>query len=121
MKNIPFISIPAIGTVAAYAVDPLNRVHVASLIQRADAYFTLSRKAWLRANKCGGNAEKYQALCAEEQATADNGAALLAPLGVKVDWPGLYPSFTVKGYGEHTTKAAVLAALDHPLNWLPLD
>src|SRR3546814_2687039 len=38
--------------------------------------------------------------------------ALLTPLGIEVDYPGLYPSFTVNGYSYHSTESAVSAALE---------
>ena len=112
------ISIPAIGGCPAHSIDPQNRAHVAALIVRADAMFELSRKAYIRANDSRSK-ENPDVNTAIENRTANDGAALLAPLGVSVDWPGLYPSFTVNGYEEHTTRAAVLAAVGQPRNWLP--
>ena len=116
-QKTDFITIPSVGRVASYSLDPLNRVHVASLIRRAEAYFSLSAKAWESGNN-SGNAATLRASEVEERETAANGEALLAPLGIKCDWPGLYPSFEVGGFHEYTTEAAVLAALGHPRNWL---
>lgn len=113
-----FITIPAIGGCQNYIVDPLNRALVRSLIERADAYFRLSAKAWEAANQSGQSKDHYERCSRREQSNADNGAALLAPLGIKCDWPGLYPSFEVGGYHEYTTQAAVLAALKLPRNFL---
>lgn len=111
------IEIPAVGRIAAFYLDPQNRTQVRSLIDRADAYFRLSAKAWEARQTCMEQA-RYEYLERREQSLADNGEALLIPLGIKCDWPGLYPSFLVHGHHEYTTTNAVLAALEHDRNWL---
>ncbi len=83
----------------------------------ADAKFRLSAKAWIEGNN-SGDLLVLAAATKRERRLAREGAELLSPLGIKCDWPGLYPSFTVKGYCEHDTESAVLAALGHPRNWL---
>lgn len=108
-----FISIP----VRSMTLDPQSKPQVRKLIEMADAKFRLSAKAWIDGNN-SGDSETLAAATKRERRLAREGAALVEPLGIKCDWPGLYPSFTVKGYGEHTTQAAVLAALGHPRNWL---
>lgn len=113
-----FIAIPAVGGCSSYIVDPLNRAHLRSLIERADAYFKLSAKDWEASNERGHNAEYYEKCSKDEQTHGQNGAALLAPFGIKCDWPGLYPSFEVCGFHEYTTQQAVLAALKLPRNFL---
>lgn len=112
------ISIPAVGGCPAHEIDPQNRAHVAALIARADAMFEMSRRAWLKANDCGSDSKVYTLHTEREIRTANDGAALLAPLGISVEWPGLYPSFKVNGFEEHTTRAAVLAAVGQPRNWI---
>lgn len=99
------------------SLDPQNKAQVRKLIDMADAKFRLSAKAWVDGNN-SGNSDVMAAMTKREQRLAREGEALLAPLGIKCDWPGLYPSFTVKGYSEHDTTSAVLAALGHPRNWL---
>ena len=112
-----FIQIPKVGSVPAYKVDPQDRAEVASLIRRADAYFSLSVKAWERGNNSGN--PKILAECVkEENRKAQKGEALLKPFGIEIDWPGLYPSFKVNGFSEFTTEAAVLSAIGQPRNWL---
>lgn len=117
MTASQFIQIPAVGGCPEHLFDPDNRAHVASLIERADAMFRLSAKTWIRGNN-SRNAETLKRCDALHIKHAENGEALLSPLGIKCDWPGLYPSFTVNGYAEHDTKSAVLAALGKPRNWL---
>ncbi len=112
-----FIQIPAVGSVPAFDLDPDNKAQVLSLIERADAYFAKSKRFWERGNN-SGNAAVLAHYSELEQSAAAKGEALLAPLGIKCDWPGLYPSFQVNGYSEHATGAAVLAALGKPRNWL---
>jgi hypothetical protein len=112
-----FIQIPAVGRCSARVIDPTNRAHLASLISRAEAYFKLSAKAWEDGNNSGD--PKFLAkMTREEIHQARNGERLLNPLGIKCDWPGLYPSFEVNGYHEYTTQSAVLAALGLPRNYL---
>lgn len=112
-----FIQIPKVGTVPAYKVDPQNRAEVSALIRRAIAYFNLSAKAWERGNN-SGNAKTLAECTKEENRQAQNGEALLKPFGIEIDWPGLYPSFKVNGFSEHSTESAVLAAIGQPRNWL---
>lgn len=111
-----FITIP----VRQMTLDPQNKAQVAKLIAMADGKFRLSAKAWIDGNN-SGNAELLAEGNKRERRLAREGAALLAPLGIKCDWPGLYPSFEINGAHEHTTEAAVLAALGHPRNWLKED
>lgn len=79
--------------------------------------FRASAAAWERGNN-SGDPEVFRAQTARERRLAREGEAMLAPLGIKCDWPGLYPSFQVNGFHEYSTSAAVLAALRHPRNWL---
>lgn len=108
-----FISIP----VRAMSLDPQNRAQVRKLIEMADAKFKLSAQAWIQGNN-SGDSGILERMTMRERRLAREGETLLAPLGITCDWPGLYPSFAVKGFSEHTTEAAVLAALGHPRNWL---
>lgn len=101
-------------------LDPQNRTQVRKLIEMADAKFRLSAKAWEDGNN-SGNSEVLAAMSKRERRLAREGAAMLAPLGIKCDWPGLYPSFEINGAHEYTTENAVLTALGHPRNWLKED
>ncbi len=112
MKN-QFINIP----VRNISLDPRSKVHVSKLIEMVDAKFRLSAKAWIDGNN-SGNPETLTVCAKREARLAKEGEDMLAPLGIKTDWPGLYPSFKVKGFEEYSTEAAVLAALGHPRNWL---
>lgn len=108
-----FISIP----VRAMTLDPQSKTQVRKLIEMADAKFRLSSKAWEDGNN-SGDPQTLAVATKRERRLAREGAALLEPLGIKCDWPGLYPSFMANGYCEHSTEMAVLAALGHPRNWL---
>jgi hypothetical protein len=107
------ISIP----LRSMTLDPQNKEQVRKLVEMADAKFRLSAKAWEHGNNSGDSAI-LAASNKRERRLAREGEALLAPLGIKCDWPGLYPSFTVKGFSEHSTENAILSALGHPRNWL---
>ena len=113
-----YIAIPQVGRVPAYSLDPKNREQVQTLVNRADAYFRLSAKTWEARNTAGLAPARYRYLEQRETALAANGEKLLAPLGIKCDWPGLYPSFAVRGFTEYATSAAVLSALKLPRNFL---
>ncbi len=121
MKNdlpLTSITIPAVGRVPAYVLDTEHRTQVANLIGRVNALINLSARACIQGTHSGHPEAHYKTLSERENTTAEQAAALLAPLGISTDWPGPYPSFAVNGYSEHTTEAAVLAALGHPRNWL---
>lgn len=111
-----FISIP----VRSITLDPQNREQVRALITRADAKFRLSAKAWERGQN-SGDSDIMEACNRRADRLGDEGAAMLAPLGIKCSWPGLYPAHEVNGFMEYTTEAAVLAALGRPRNWLRED
>jgi hypothetical protein len=108
-----FISIP----VRSITLDPDNREQVRALIRRADAKFKLSAKAWERGQNSGCSRIMNSADIRSGR-LGDEGAALLAPLGIECSWPGLYPAFEVRGLTEYTTESAVLTALGKPRNWL---
>ena len=118
MQANQFIQIPQVGSIPAFLLDPNHRTQVSHLIERAEAKFRLSASSWVRGNNSGdaGLLRQGESL---ERKYARQGEALLAPLGIKCDWPGLYPSFNVHGHDEHDTRSAVLAALGKPRNWIP--
>lgn len=90
---------------------PQNLNQALALIDRADKLFNRAANAWTRGNN-NANMPGYYARCLKQcEAFRDRAEALLSPLGIKCDYPGLYPSFTVNGYSEHTTQSAVSAAL----------
>ena len=114
-----FIAIPALNGAMGGRIDPQNKKDVRGLIAMHKAAVALSKKAWEdRNNDSRLSAAVYAALERRERRYGDRAEALLAPLGIKCDWPGLYPSFTVMGFGYHDPESAVLAALGHPMNWL---
>lgn len=82
-----------------------------SIIKRADFLFRCAAKAYERGNNSGDSEymEKQYALCDKLRGKAE---ALLTPYGIEVDYPGLCPSFKVRGYDHYTTESAMSAALE---------
>lgn len=89
----------------------LTTVQAVCLAEKADKLFTRAANAWVRGNNSSNSTTLAQCekIC---EGLRDNAEALLKPLGIVVDYPGLYPSFTVCGFAEHSTLAAVSAALE---------
>lgn len=87
-------------------------VQAVFLAKQCDKLFTRAASAWVRGSNSGNNIEvtKQNALA---QRKRDEAEKLLAPLGIEIDYPGLYPSFKVNGFTEHTTLQAISAALDN--------
>jgi len=108
-----FIQIP----VRHRSLDPKNREQVRAFIGQVEAKFDAAAKAWERGNNSGDALvlRGQEARCDRIRHEAE---AMLAPLGIKCTYPGLYPAFSVRGYDEHATSAAVLAALRLPRNFL---
>lgn len=77
----------------------------------ADVLFAQAANAWVRGNNSGDTKKNKKAvlLCRKLR---DEAEALLSPLGIKVDYPGLYPTFKVRGFTEYTTLNAISAALE---------
>lgn len=81
------------------------------LIAKADSLFKISADAWVEGNN-SGNAAKLrfcESICTAKRRDAED---LLRPLGIKCDYPGLYPCFRVNGFTYYTTERAVEAALE---------
>jgi len=93
----------------------LTYSQLCAIEKKAARHFKASASAWERANNCPGDTDyqrRYKAHCeAREQSQADKGEALLAPFGIACDWPGLYPSFKVKGYTVHDLRSALSDAV----------
>lgn len=81
------------------------------LVNQCDRLFERAAKAWVRGNNSGNSKtmERCNTLCERLRRDAES---VLTPLGIQVDYPGLYPSFVVHGFCEHSTLNAVSAALD---------
>lgn len=91
-----------------------NQMTVAQAVftaKQADKLFDQAARAWSRGSGSGSN-DKMKAANAKCQKLRDQAEALLAPLGIEVDYPGLYPSFKVKGFTEYSTINAISAALE---------
>lgn len=83
------------------------------LADDADRLFERAAQAWVNGNNSGD-----PRLLARGEKRCDmlrrQAEQLLKPLGIVVDYPGLYPSFTVGGFGHHSTLSAVSAAMESP-------
>lgn len=79
--------------------------------ERAVKHFRASAAAWERANDGKRSAEDRARLAKREQDQAAKGEALLKPFGISCDWPGLYPSFTVRGFTVHSVRDALSDAV----------
>lgn len=82
-----------------------------ALIERVDNLFRRAALAWERGTN-SGNSEAMERGNKRCDAMHKEAEELLKPLGIVVDYPGLYPSFTVRGFSYHTTESAVSAALE---------
>jgi hypothetical protein len=89
----------------------MTTIQAVALADRADRLFRRAALAWERGNNSGNDAalKLGENQCEKLRNQAE---ALLKPLGIVVDYPGLYPSFTVRGFAEHSTIAAISAALE---------
>jgi hypothetical protein len=89
----------------------LTVVQAAFLAEKCEKLFERAAQAWVSGNNSGDNAYNKRAVvrCDKFRTEAE---ALLKPYGIEVDYPGLYPSFKVKGFEEHTVLSALSAALD---------
>lgn len=76
-----------------------------------DAVFESAAQAWIFGNNSGNSdtLRDYSDTCDRYRASA---VAVLELFGIETDFPGLYPSFTVKGYAHHSTLSALIAARD---------
>jgi len=81
------------------------------MIETADKLFRRAALALERGNNSGNSAalKRGEKQCDACRVRAEK---LLEPLGIEVDYPGLYPSFMVKGHSCHTTESAVSLALE---------
>lgn len=91
--------------------NKLTVIQAVFLAEKADKLFRRAAYAWEYGQNSGDG--KTMSRCDKLSTKLQKQAeALLKPLGIIVDYPGLYPSFTVKGFAEHSTLAAISAALD---------
>jgi hypothetical protein len=89
----------------------MTLMEATALVKRAENLFERAAQAWVRGNNSGNGAklEAGEKRCDKLRGEAEE---LLKPLGIKCDYPGLYPSFSVKGFGHHSVLSAVSAALE---------
>jgi hypothetical protein len=90
----------------------LNVAQAVHLADQAEKLFKRAANALVRGNNSGNGdtLNRCNDLCDRLRVDAE---ALLKPLGIEVDYPGLYPSFKVKGYTEYSVITAISAALDN--------
>jgi len=81
-----------------------------STIENAERLFDQAAKAWVRGNN-SGNTDTLSSCQDKTDRLRAEGEALLKPFGIECDYPGLYPSFKVNGYDEHSIQSAISAAV----------
>jgi hypothetical protein len=86
-------------------------LQAAFLAKKADRLFKRAVSAWTRGNN-SGNSEILTRCEAQSDRYREQAEALLKPLGIVTDYPGLYPSFMVKGRAEYSALSAISAALE---------
>ena len=80
------------------------------MADKCDKLFERAARAWVRGDG-SGNSDTYRRALKQVDKLRNEAETMLTPLGIVVDYPGLYPSFTVNGYAEHSTLNAISAAL----------
>lgn len=86
-------------------------LQAAFLAKQADRLFSRAASALVKGNN-SGNPDMLTRCEKQADAYRNLAEALLTPLGIAVDYPGLYPSFKVGGFEEHSTLSAISAALE---------
>jgi len=84
------------------------------LAEKCDKLFERAAQAWVRGNNSADVPGYYERMLKLQGKLHDEAEALLAPLKITVDYPGLYPSFTVNGFDHHDALSAISAALERP-------
>lgn len=81
------------------------------LAEKAEKLFQRAARAWERGNNSGVPATltRCELQCDKLR---DQAESLLKPLKIEVDYPGLYPSFKVKGHWHYTPLSAISVALE---------
>ena len=81
------------------------------LADKAEALFQKAARAWERGNNSGDNdtLRRCNNQCDDYREKAE---AILKPMGIETDYPGLYPSFMVRGGTYYTPLSAISAALE---------
>lgn len=90
--------------------EKMTVAQVVFMAARADKLFEQAARAWVRGDGSGNSKAYHKGLnkCERLRTEAE---ALLAPLGIETDYPGLYPSFKVNGRHEYSVINAISAAL----------
>ena len=81
------------------------------LADKCEQLFRRAALAWVRGNNSGNSAAmtRGEALCDKYRTQAE---ALLHPVGIVCDYPGLYPSFKTRGgFTEYACLSAISRAL----------
>ena len=79
---------------------PITVVQAVWVANQADRLFNRAARAWERKGCNNDLTDKYRT----------RAESMLEPLGIKTDYPGLYPSFLVNGHWEYSTLSAISAA-----------
>lgn len=96
---------------ATHTQPALTLAQAKRLVDDCERLFNQAARAWERGNNSGDNAllERGNRQCDHYRQQAEH---KLAPFGITVDYPGLYPSFQVNGRHFYDVLTAVSAALE---------
>lgn len=81
------------------------------LADKAEALFQKAARAWERGNN-SGDSDTMQRCERQCDNYREEAQAILKPFGIETDYPGLYPSFLVRGGTYYTPLSAISAALE---------
>jgi hypothetical protein len=91
--------------------NKMTVMEAGQLADKCEKLFQRAALAWVRGNNSGNSAAltRGEALCDKYRAQAE---ALLQPVGIACNYPGLYPVFTTRGgVPEYGCLAAISRAL----------
>ena len=95
--------------------NKMTVAQAAFLADQVERMFERAARQWVRGNN-SGNPDTLKR-CERKCDKLRRGAvSLLAPLHIEVDFPGLYPSFKVRGFDHHSALSAISAALEPQSN-----
>ena len=89
----------------------LTLLEINAIAKKANRLFNRAANAWVRGNN-SGNPEMLKRCEMRCDTIRREAEELLAPFKILCDYPGLYPSLTVKGAGHHSVESAISAALE---------
>ena len=96
----------------------IAKPEIIRLVAEVSNLANASKRSWERANDRETPESVRPYYERKENECADKIKLICDKFGIAIQWPGLYPSFKVNGYEEHSFENAILAALKLPRNFL---